>query len=64
MNQSGQNGIKHLVETLADIFRQESQDKVAILLEQGILPPVAPIGLEVRQMLRTIQLDGEAGLGA
>jgi len=33
MRQRGRNGIKNMVEVLADIFRQESQHKVSVLLE-------------------------------
>ena len=32
MNKSGQNGIKNLIEALAQIFGQESQYEIAVLL--------------------------------
>jgi hypothetical protein len=49
---------------LARIFRQESQDKVFILLEKGVLPPIPPIRPSVGEMLCSIQLNYNAGFRA
>ena len=53
-----------LVEALARVFRQESQDKVSVLLEKSVLPTVAPVGFSIRKMLRAIQLNNQTGFGA
>ena len=52
MNERGQNRVKNIVKAPARVFRQKSQDKATVLLEKGVLPPVPPIGLGVREMLR------------
>jgi hypothetical protein len=64
MNESGQNGIQNLLEALARVFRQESQHKISILLEKGVLPPVSPIRVGISEMLRAIQLNDQAGFRA
>ena len=64
LNKRGQDGVKNMVEMFAGVFRQESQYKVAVLLEQDVLAPVPPIGVGVGQMLGAIQLNDHAGLRA
>ena len=49
-------------EALADIFRQETEHKVAVFLEQCILTAITPVSLGIGQMLRAIQLDRNARL--
>ena len=49
--------IQRIIEVFADIFRQETQDEVSVLLQQSILPPVAPVGLGVRQVLGAVQFE-------
>jgi hypothetical protein len=60
MNESGQNSIQNLVEALARVLRQETQHKISILLQQGVLPSVPPISVGVGEMLRAIQLNDHA----
>jgi hypothetical protein len=38
MNQRGRKGIHDLVELLTHVFRQQSRNKVSVLLEQHIFP--------------------------
>jgi hypothetical protein len=58
---SGNYRIKNLVETLACVFRQESQHKISILLQQGVLPSIPSIRIHITEMLRPIQLNDHAG---
>jgi hypothetical protein len=64
MNESGQNGIQNLIEAPARVLCQESQYRISILLEQGVLPAVWPIRLNLSEMLRPIQLNDHAGFRA
>ena len=61
ISESGQNGIQNLIEALTCVFRQESRHKISMLPKQGVLPPVSPICFSIRQMLRAIQFDDDAG---
>jgi hypothetical protein len=49
-----------LIEILTDVFGQESEDPIAVLLKQSILATIAPVGVRITQMLAAIQFDGEA----
>jgi len=64
MNESGYDRVQNMVEALANIFRQKSQYKIAILLKQSIFPPVAPVGFGVPKVLRAIQFNDNTVLGA
>jgi len=64
MSQGSKNGIQNLVQVLADILCQESQNKVPVLLKRTILSAVTAIGISVREMLCSIQFDHEPILGA
>ena len=64
MNERGQDRVKNLVEVLAGVFRQKSQYKVSMLLEQRILAPVPPIRVNISEMLGPIQLNDHARLRA
>ena len=64
MNQSGQYGVQNMIEVLARIFRKEPQHEISILLQQGVFPPVTPIGFSIGEMLRAIQFNDNAGLDA
>jgi hypothetical protein len=59
-----QNGVEYLVEIPPDIFSQESPHKVAVLLQQLILPAVTAIRLGISQVLASIELHGDAGIRA
>jgi len=43
VDQCDKDGIQDVIEALVDIFGQEAQDEISVLLKQGILPPVAPV---------------------
>jgi len=47
MDKRPQDRIEDIIEFLADIISQKSQDKKAVFLEKGILPPVAPVCIRV-----------------
>jgi hypothetical protein len=51
-----------MIEPLARIFRQKSQDEVSILLQHCVSPPVAPVSFGVSQMLCSVQFDYQAGI--
>ncbi len=51
------------VEFLADVFCKEPQDEVAVLLQQLVLAAVATVRNGIRQVLRAIQLHGDARVG-
>ena len=57
MDERSQNGVKNMVQMFARIFRQEAQNEISILLQQGIFSPVTPVSLGISQMLRTVQFD-------
>ena len=56
--------IQHHVEIFAYILGEETQHEIAILLEQLVLATISAIGIGAFQVLRTIQLDGDACIGA
>jgi len=60
MRHSPQDSIQNLIEILTNVFGQEPEDQIAVLLKQSILATIAPVGLRVAQMLAAIQFDGEA----
>ena len=60
MDQRGQDGIQNMVQSLARIFRQKTQDKIFVLLEQGVLPAVAPVGIRAAEVLRSVEFDSVA----
>ena len=43
MRRGGENGVEQQVEMLAGIFGQETQPKIAVLLQQHIFPAIPPI---------------------
>ena len=57
MGYSPQDGIQNLIEILTDVFGQEAEDPVAVLLQQSILATITPVGVGVAQMLPAIQFD-------
>ena len=61
MNERAKNRVQHVIEPLAQVLRQKAKHKVTVLLQQGVLPPVTPLRLRVRQVLRPIHLDHQLG---
>ena len=55
--------IEYDVEMLANVFGQEPQHKMAVLLQQLILAPIAPVRLHIGQVLGAVELDRQAGSG-
>ncbi len=57
MRQDPENRVKDTVQMLAHVLCQKSQNETAVFLHQGVLPPVAPIGVRIIQMLGAIQFE-------
>lgn len=57
MRHRGNDRVQHEIKTFADIFSEEAQDKIAMLLKQRIFTAVAPIRFGVRKVLCPVQLD-------
>jgi hypothetical protein len=55
-----QDRIQDGIEVLANIFRKEAQNKIAILLQQAVLSAIATIGSGVRKMLRAVEFNGNS----
>ena len=51
-----------MIEPLARIFCEKSQDEVSILLQHRVSPPVAAVSFGIRQMLRSVQFEYHAGI--
>ena len=64
MGQSTQNRIKDGVEVFAQIFGQETQDIIIMLLQQLILAAVASVGVGIGKMLSAVQFDGQSRTAA
>jgi hypothetical protein len=56
--------VQYRIEMFTDVFCEKTQNEIAGLLEQPILPAIAAIGFGVVEVLGAIQFDGDAGLGA
>jgi hypothetical protein len=54
------DAVKNVIESLADILRQEPQHEVAVLLEQSVFSSIPAVGIWIGEMLCTIQFDGDA----
>ena len=62
MAQRAENRVQHRVQILAEVVGQKPQHEISALLEQLVLPPVAPVRETVGEMLRTIQLHCHASV--
>lgn len=56
--------LQHRFQVSGEIFREEAQDRVAVLLKQSVLVPIWTIGLSVAQMQRSIDFDGDTSVFA
>jgi len=54
------DGIEDVIQALTEVFREETEHEIAVLLERGVLATVAPVGFGVSQMLSAIQFDDQA----
>ena len=59
-----QHGIEHQVEILADVLCQKAKDEVVVLLEELVLAPIPAVRHGVCEVLRAIQFDRDARIGA
>src|ERR1700731_3261292 len=58
MRQRPNNRIQNLIEALANIFAEEPQDMITVLLEQSVFTPITPVRVGVVEVLTAIQFDG------
>lgn len=56
IRQRAQDGVEDRVQVPADIFRQKPQHKIAVLLQQSVLAPVAAVDFGVGEMLCSVKL--------
>ena len=61
--QCAENCIERRIELLTNVFSEESEHKIAVLLQEHILPTVTAIRLGASQMLPAVQLNRHARLG-
>jgi len=54
------DGIEDVIEVLSEVFGEEAEDEIPMLLERGVLATVATIGFGVGQMLPSIEFDDQA----
>ena len=64
MCEGSQNGIEDAIQFFGQIFGQESQDKEAVLLEEGIFPSVSTVRFSALQVLGPVQLDDQTCISA
>ena len=60
MGECTQDSIEDRVQIFPQIFSQETQDKITVLLQQLILAPVASVGVGIGEMLGPVNFDGQA----
>jgi hypothetical protein len=59
-SQSVQAGVQHQIQLLADVFGEEPQDEVAVLLKELVLSSVAAVGGRIRGVLRAVEVYRDA----
>ena len=52
-----EQSVEHLVDPLGDIARQESHDKISVLLKQCVIMPVTSVGVRIGQVLVSVKFD-------
>jgi hypothetical protein len=57
MCQRPDDGIQNFIEALANIFTEKPQHMIPVFLEQYIFTPIAPVSLDVLEMLASIEFD-------
>jgi hypothetical protein len=45
---------------VSDIFGEEAEDQITVLLQQSVLAPVAPVSIRAAQTLDPIHFDGDS----
>ena len=53
------DGVQNIIEALAEVFSQETEHEVTVLLECGILATITPVSLGIGQMLPAVQFDNQ-----
>jgi hypothetical protein len=56
--------VEHMVETLGDIAREESQHEISVLLKQYVFVPVASVCVRISQVLVSIEFDHDSQVRA
>jgi hypothetical protein len=56
--------IQNLVEVFAEVGGEETEDEVAVFLEEGVFPAVAAIGCRVVEVLVSIEFEDESEIDA
>src|SRR5438552_1656677 len=64
VGQRGQDCIQDMVEALANVFRQKSQNIETVLLQERVLPAVATISFGVSKVLCAVQFDDQIRIRA
>ena len=59
-----QDRVEHHVEFLADVFGEEAQHEISVLLKQLIFAPIAAIGDWIGEMLGAVELHRDTRVGA
>ena len=57
MRQRPKNRIQNLIEALANVFAEEPQYIIAVLLEQNVFAPITPVSVRIVEVLAAIQFD-------
>jgi hypothetical protein len=57
MSQCPDNCIQHFIKPFSNIFCKKPKYKIAILLQESILSPVAPVRFHSGKMLFAVQLN-------
>lgn len=60
MDQGANDLVENLVQMSSDVFGKKSQNVITILLQQAVLFPVAPIGVSIAEMLRSIEFNNQS----
>ena len=55
--------VEHGVKFFPHVFRRKAEDQIPVLLQQQILPAIATVCDRIREVLRTVQLDGHSCIG-
>jgi len=54
-----QDCIEYQIQFRTDVFREKSQDKIAMRLQQRVFSAIAPVCIRVGQMLATVQFNDQ-----
>jgi len=63
MREDLQDGIQDRIQLPGQILCQETENEESVLLQERILLPIPPGGLDIRQVSRSIRFDHQASIG-